>query len=119
MEVVDISSSLPEFAARWARTVEKTRQGGLPAPFAATPHIRPGSGQACSGCGERIEPTEREFETSYSNALTFRFHSECYRAWTAFRRGPSAVTGLGPRPVRRLRRNRTILPEGGDSSPRG
>jgi hypothetical protein len=118
MEVIDISSSLPEFAARWARTVEKTRQGGLPAPFAAMPHIGAGSGQACSGCGDCIAATEREFETRYANALTFRFHSECYRAWTAFRRGGSALR-MKPRSARRPGRTGTTLPEGGDSSPRG
>jgi len=40
-----------------------------------------GSGKACSGCGDRINTTEREFERADSDTFNFFFHAECYDAW--------------------------------------
>lgn len=71
---------------RTKRTTDKTRHGGLPAPFDATMWGGLGSGKPCSGCVEPIERTEREFEKDLLEGLTLRFHAECYAAWMSFER---------------------------------
>jgi hypothetical protein len=68
--------------SRAERTVDKMRRGGLPAAFDGRIWVGPGSGAACNGCGDAIGPTEHEFEKDYANALSFRFHHECYTAWS-------------------------------------
>jgi hypothetical protein len=74
----------PTTQARIARTLDKTRRGGLPAPFEAKLYAGPGSLAACDGCGDKIASEEREYEIELAVALTFRFHTLCYHAWKAY-----------------------------------
>jgi hypothetical protein len=69
-------------ALRSARTLEKAGRGGLPATFKRQLWVGPGSDKPCSGCGEMISRTEREFEV-FADTLTFLFHGECYKAWVS------------------------------------
>ena len=69
--------------SRSARTFERMRRGALPAPLEGKLWVGPGSGTACSGCGESIKSTEQEFEKVHSGTLSFRFHQECYDAWAS------------------------------------
>jgi hypothetical protein len=46
--------------------------------------VRFGSSKICSGCGERVTESEREFEVALFERLTFCFHEECYNAWMTF-----------------------------------
>ena len=73
---------------RTGRTVDKAQRGGLPAPSdKAETWAGPGSGRECSGCEEKIERSEHEFEIAFSETLAFRFHGECHTAWLAFSAG--------------------------------
>jgi hypothetical protein len=72
--------------SRSARTTDKTQRGGCPAPFNGTTWAGPGSLQACSGCADKVEHAEIEYEIEVHETLTFRFHAECYRAWLSFGR---------------------------------
>jgi hypothetical protein len=72
--------------SRAARTTAKTWRGGLPAPVDARLETQSGSLQACNGCGDKIERDDREHVVNVHDAVTFRFHPECYRAWNAFAR---------------------------------
>jgi hypothetical protein len=67
-------------------TGEKMRRGGLPAPIDAKAWVGPGSLKVCSGCEDPIKHDEREFELDVLDALTLRFHAECYVAWLNFAR---------------------------------
>jgi hypothetical protein len=61
----------PTTQARIARTLDKTRRGGLPAPFEAKLYAGPGSLAACDGCGDKIASEEREGEIEPAVAFTF------------------------------------------------
>jgi hypothetical protein len=63
------------------RTVDKTKRGGLPAPFTTKAWVGPGSVQPCSGCDDMINRAETEYEIELWQTVIFRFHVECYRAW--------------------------------------
>ena len=70
---------------RAERTRDKTRRGGLPAaPRLAAPALGPGVGEPCSGCGEPTTMTEVQYTVSWGGAVTFSFHEDCYRVWSAF-----------------------------------
>ena len=75
-----MARTLPNRESRSARTLENTRRGALPAPSDGKLWVGPGSGTACSGCGESIKSPEHEFEKVQSRTLIFRFHRECYDA---------------------------------------
>ena len=62
------------------------RRGGLPAPLDAKAGMGPGSLKLRSGCDDPIKFEDREFELDVLEALTLRFHSECYAAWSGFTR---------------------------------
>jgi hypothetical protein len=68
--------------------VDKTRRGGLPAPSSgkAQTWAGPGSGRACSGCDEKIERSEHEYEIAFADTLAFWFHGACHAAWLTFSR---------------------------------
>jgi hypothetical protein len=78
-----MATTLPDRESRTARTIANTRQGALPVPLDGKLWVGHGSGKACSGCGDSINPIEREFERDYLGTLTFRFHAECYGAWSS------------------------------------
>jgi len=71
-----------ESAPRSDRTLDKIRLGGLPPQLATGLRVGSGSGRKCNGCDEHIGTSEREFGVDYSRTLTFRFHVECYEAWS-------------------------------------
>jgi hypothetical protein len=81
---------------RTERTITKARRGALPTVSGGRVWIAPGAWQACNGCGEAITPEDREYEVEVSEALTFRFHAECHRAWSTFAStpGPSMPPAL-------------------------
>jgi hypothetical protein len=81
---------------RTERTISKARRGALPTASGGRVWIAPGAWQACNGCGEAITPEDREYEVEVSEALTFRFHAECHRAWSTFAitPGPSMPPAL-------------------------
>ena len=66
------------------RTIAKARQGSLPAPNNSKTWVGPGSSKLCDGCGEVIDPADREYEVELCEALTVRLHAECHHAWMAF-----------------------------------
>lgn len=74
----------PRQLTRSERTVDKTRRGGLPAPFTGKTWVGPGTSKECSGCSEPIAPEEREYEVEISDALTLQLHAECHQAWITF-----------------------------------
>jgi hypothetical protein len=84
-----------ERRSRSERTLAKTQRGGLPAPFEGKVWVGPGSAAECNGCGERIDPKDREVELDFSGALTFRFHADCYRVWATFSRGQRRADSNG------------------------
>jgi len=43
--------------------------------------IGPGSGLACTGCGEIISAAQLESEFDLPSGLTVRLHSRCQRIW--------------------------------------
>jgi hypothetical protein len=69
---------------RTERTLDKTRRGGLPAPYYGKIWVGPGSSKLCDGCGDVITRDETEHEVEVSDALTFRLHAECHHAWIRF-----------------------------------
>jgi hypothetical protein len=71
--------------SRFARTIDKSQRGGLPAPFGGKMWAGPGSLEACSGCDDKIAHAEIEYEIELHETLTFRFHAECYKAWLSYR----------------------------------
>jgi hypothetical protein len=71
--------------SRLARTADKTRLGGLPAPINGKLWAGPGSLEACSGCDDKVAYAEIEYEVEFHETLTFRFHAECYKAWLSYR----------------------------------
>ena len=71
----------PTIQARIARTLKKTRTGGLPAAFEGKLWAGRGTFAACNGCGDKISIDEAEYEIELAEALTFRFHATCYHAW--------------------------------------
>ena len=85
--------------SRAARTLEKIVRGTLPASVHGRVWVGPGSGNVCSGCGDSINPTEREFERDPSNTFSLSFHAECYDAWLNTRASadedPAASGGAG------------------------
>jgi hypothetical protein len=70
---------------RAAKTTDKTRRGGLPAPVGYSRKPSLGDGSPCDGCGETIQPTEMMFIVSLFDALAWRFHAECCEAWLKFK----------------------------------
>ncbi|HEV8583470.1 MAG TPA: hypothetical protein VGT02_00715 [Methylomirabilota bacterium] len=70
--------------ARAARTAEKLRLGGLPPAegVLAWRWVGAGMGRACDGCADRIARTERELEAQLAGTLVFRFHVDCFAAWS-------------------------------------
>jgi len=71
----------PHTLSRAARTLAQILEGTLRASMHGTVWVGPGSGKACSGCGENINDTDSEFEREHSEASILRFHAECYDAW--------------------------------------
>ena len=67
----------------------------LPAGLRGKMWIGPGSAKRCNGCGESVARGEQEFELEVADALTFRFHAECYHAWATFS-GATATTRNAP-----------------------
>jgi hypothetical protein len=67
--------------ARETRSIEKTRDGRLPASLDTKLYAGLGTNGVCAGCDEKITPDETEFETDQTDDLTLRFHADCYRAW--------------------------------------
>ena len=80
---------------RTERTLDKARRGELPAGLRGKMWIGPGSAKRCNGCGESVARGEQEFELEVADALTFRFHAECYHAWATFS-GATATTRNAP-----------------------
>ena len=70
---------------RHERTIEKARQGRLPAASEHTELTRPGDGRPCDGCGETIHPSETASIVTLAGGYEWRFHSECYSAWVTLR----------------------------------
>jgi hypothetical protein len=70
--------------SRRRRTLDKILLGGLPVPIDEKVWVGPGSLKLCNGCDEPIKAEDREFELDVLNALTLRFHAECYAAWFGF-----------------------------------
>lgn len=70
--------------SRYARTIEKISDGGLPLPTCNTAWVGPGSGQRCNGCSDIVGHDENEFEVDLAGPITLRFHSDCYKAWALF-----------------------------------
>lgn len=70
--------------ARAAKTRDKMKRGGLPAPFRARPWRGRGAGDTCNGCGDPIARTETEVDIDVRGVLTLAFHEGCYRAWSTF-----------------------------------
>ena len=81
----------PSQVSRRERTVDILRRGGLAAPSTGKTWVGRGSGQACSGCGDMIPAEESEYELEFVDGLTFRFHVECWKAWSGFDRGSFAT----------------------------
>ena len=73
--------------ARLARTLDKTRRGGLPAPIEGKLYAGRSSLQMCNGCGDKIASAETEYEVEIGEVITFRFHTGCYQAWKSFPMG--------------------------------
>jgi hypothetical protein len=76
-----MATTLPDRQSRAARTLARIAQGTLPASVHGKVWVGPGSGKACSGCGESINATENEFERDNSDTSILCFHGECYDAW--------------------------------------
>lgn len=76
------ASDVP-LTTRTERTIDKTRQGGLPASGDGKTWVAPGSLKECSGCGDVIAREEQGFEVEVAGLL-FRFHSECHEVWVIF-----------------------------------
>ena len=73
-----------QLPSRRERTLEKIRRDRLPAPIDVKLWVGPGSLKQCSGCDEPIKAEDREFELDILDAVTLRFHAECYAAWFGF-----------------------------------
>ena len=71
---------------RMDKTHDKMRRGGLPAPTADRPAIDIGTYGLCDGCSDPITPMDRMNVVAIRNALSLRFHDECYSAWSTFNR---------------------------------
>ena len=69
---------------RVAKTIDKMRRGGLPAPTNHNRLIGQGDGRPCDGCGETIHQTETRYSVSTHQTFDWRFHAECYAAWARF-----------------------------------
>jgi hypothetical protein len=68
------------------KTRDKTRRGGLPAPTSDRPTLESGNGRRCDGCSEPITQLERMAVVAIANVSLFRFHEDCYTAWSTFTR---------------------------------
>ena len=73
-------------AGRADKTRDKTRRGGLPAPTSDRPAIESGNGQRCAGCSEPITQLENMAVVVIYSVALYRFHEECYTAWSTFTR---------------------------------
>jgi hypothetical protein len=72
----------PSLTRRIARTLTKTRRGGLPPSRSDTVWTGRSEGRApCSGCGEDIALREYEYEVEGGDTVVLRFHAVCFRAW--------------------------------------
>jgi hypothetical protein len=60
---------------RAARTADKTRRGGLPAPTDYSRQLGLGDGSPCDGCTETIAPLEILFTVRLFGVLSWRFHA--------------------------------------------
>jgi hypothetical protein len=72
--------------SRAAKTRDKTRHGGLPAPTEHTRRPTNGDGRPCDGCAETIHRPEPCFSITVYQALECRLHRVCYDAWVTFKR---------------------------------
>jgi hypothetical protein len=75
-----VEAHLPRLA------LERVQQHLLPATTRGPLWAGPGSGGACSLCGEPLSPVEIEYEVeegTRENRRTFRLHIACHTAWEA------------------------------------
>ena len=82
-----IETHLPRLA------LERVQRHLLPATTRVPLWAGPGSGGACSLCGEPLSPVEIEYEIEEGvceNRRTFRLHIRCHAVWEAALREHSA-----------------------------
>ena len=68
------------------KTRDKMRRGGLPAPTSDRPTLESGNGRRCDGCGDPMTQLERMAVVVIHSVALYRFHEECYAAWSTFTR---------------------------------
>jgi hypothetical protein len=74
-------------STRIAKTLDKLRAGALPpAAIAVRAFKAPGTGAACSGCGEAIGRFESAYHVRVSTAEGLRLHTVCHETWIRFKR---------------------------------
>jgi hypothetical protein len=81
------------------RSIEKTLDGRLPESIDAKLYGGYGTNAICSGCDEKITAGDVEFETDQTDAITLRFHAECYRVWKTHDQSVSQPGGETRRPT--------------------
>jgi hypothetical protein len=69
-------------STRGQRTQAKVATRQLPPRNGAEVWGGDGSGAVCSGCGDPIAITEKEYEVVCSGALKVFLHRECFVAWS-------------------------------------
>jgi hypothetical protein len=87
MAAKPVETHLPRLA------LERVQRHLLPATTRVPLWAGPGSGGACSLCGELLSPIEIEYEVedgSRENRRTFRLHIPCHAAWEEALREHSA-----------------------------
>jgi hypothetical protein len=74
-------------STRIAKTIDKLRDGALPASsLAVRAFMAGGAGKECSGCGETIGRLERAYYVRVGGGEGLRFHLVCHETWVRFKR---------------------------------